>query len=116
MDLFHRNKASGKLFQSLSTSMGTFNDASFPGQEVGRGGGGGRAAGWALRLLWAAPSRRWTGPRLHILREHHTSLPLSRSLNTPQRCSAPPERTGAPSGILTIPIQFAAEKPELLPG
>lgn len=41
--------------------------------------------------------------RVHMLTEHYTSLSTS-------LCRAPPECTGAPSGILTIPIQFVGAK------
>lgn len=42
------------------------------------------------------------GP-VYMLTEHYTSLSTS-------LCRAPPECTGAPSGILTIPIQFVGAK------
>lgn len=39
----------------------------------------------------------------HMLTEHYTSL-------SPSPCRAPPECTGAPSGILMIPIQFGGAR------
>lgn len=101
VNLVHRNRASGKRFRSLNHLDRNLEGCWFPGQEGGRGGGGRRrrAVGWTLWLRREAPSHRWTGPGLHMLTEHYTSLSLSRPLSPhssallgPARAHRRPER------------------------
>lgn len=94
-------RARGATWRSYkSTALGTFFLLICPGGNLDCAGFQGREEGAGL-MLWLLRGLNHTdgpGP-VHMLTEHHMSLSTSRR-------GAPPECTGAPSGILTIPIQF----------
>lgn len=81
--------STGNFFLLICPS-GNLDCAGFQGREEG--------PGWMLWLLRGLNHTDGPGP-VHMLTEHYMSLSTSRR-------GAPPECTGAPSGILTIPIQF----------
>lgn len=93
-----RQNTSVEIAQKHST--GNFFLLICPGGNLDCAGfqGGEEGAGWMLWLLRGLNHTDGPGP-VHMLTEHYMSLSTSRR-------GAPPECTGAPSGILTIPIQF----------
>lgn len=93
-----RTRCNVEIAQKHST--GNFFLLICPGGNLDCVGFQGREEGAGL-MLWLLRGLNHTdgpGP-VHMLTEHYMSLSTSRR-------GAPPECTGAPSGILTIPIQF----------